>query len=68
METVLAALSFLGGFKGSAASTATSAEVTAANAQTKAAQESLSTWKWVFIGSLGALLVLIVVLVILKRK
>lgn len=62
--------SVLGAIKGSSAGSdeAMAAEAQALQAQSAAAQENLSTWKWVFIGSLAVLVLLIVLFFIIKKK
>ena len=64
------ALDAVVGLKGSAAASdsVVSSEIKAAKAQTDAAESSLNTWKWVFVGSLVAMFVLIALVIILKRK
>ncbi len=69
VEILTGALGVLGGLKGSASAddSVVSAEIKAAKSQTEAAESSLNTWKWIFIGSIVAMFVLIA-LVIIKRK
>lgn len=70
IEILTGALGVVGGLKGSAVASdsVVSAEIKAAKSQTEAAEASLTTWKWVFVGSLVALFVLIALVVIIKRK